>query len=194
MVKFKDIIDKAKEVASKGIELAKSQLEFEKMLADFDEKVGTVVSGVLQGHGYRGLRQAEEGDHYIVELAVEDESRVKHIIERDILRRYGPKDREKIVNIIPDKIRVEITYTRRRSPAPTLLQPVTTEDVHVRLYLYYFVEKKGFLSRVKREEHRISLGGFSFRSSDFIDYDAKTIDEEKLRAYLEDKLKGVGLI
>lgn len=109
-----------------------------------------------------------------------------------MLRRYSPKDRQKILNVIPDRVLLYVTFTRKHQPAVTLLRVPEREDVTVYAELTYFVERKGFLGP-KRDERRVRLGQFSFRSSDFVDYEARTIDTEALRAYLEKRLKGLGL-
>ena len=195
MVKFKDFLDKAKEAAKKGLELAKTQMEFQKLLSDFDEIVGSVVSDILQSNGYRGMRQYEEGGYYVVELAVEDEGKVKHIMDRDIMRHYSPKDREKILNVFPDRVRISVRYSRKGQAGASILSPAGYEDVTVSATLYYFVERKGGLfSKVKRDTRTINLGSFSFKSSDYIDYDNRQINRQKLREYLEQKLRGYGLI
>ncbi len=195
MVKFKDIVKKAREVAEKGIEIVKTSMEFERLLSDFDEVAGQAIIDALQGKGYRGMGIREEGGVTVVELAVEDESRVKHIIDRSIMRHYSPKDREKIIQVIPDRVRFRVEYTRKGQPGSSLLRASSAEDVRVSAELYYFVERRGGLfSKVKRDERRELLGGFSFRSSDFVDYENKAIDREKLRGYMEERLRGLGLL
>ncbi len=195
MVRFKDIIDKAKEAAKKGIEMVSASMEFEKLLSDFDEYVANTLISVLSGKGFRGMRQEEKDNFYIVEMAVEDESKVKHIIDRDIMRNYSPKDREKILQIIPDKLVFQVRYMRKKQPAPTLFQPVKKDDVEVGAWLYYFVERKGGLfSKVKRDTRKVYLGSFGFKSSDFVNYDERSIDTSKLESYLENKLRGLGIL
>ncbi len=193
---FKDFLKKAKELAEKGVEMVKEQMALEALLKDFDEIVANNIVEVLTGTGlYSGVGQEEIGDKYVVKLAINKDDKVKPHIDRDILRRYSPKDREKIINVIPDMLVISVYYARKGAPSSTLLTPVNREDVTVDIDLTYFVEKKGgFLSKVKRDQRKIQLGRFSFKSSDFIDYDAKTINKEKLTEYLESKLKGFGLV
>jgi len=192
---FKDFVKKAKEAAEKGISMVKEAIEFEALLKDFDEVVGNIITDIMQEHGYAGAGQHEEDDTFIVKLAVNDPEKVKHIIDRDIMKRYSPKDREKILNVIPDLVIVGVHYNRKHMPKSSLLSPTATEDVTVTVDLSYFVERKGgFFSKVKRDTHKVRLGRFSFKSSDFINYETKEIDREKLREYLENKLRGFGLI
>jgi len=192
---FKDFVKKAKEAAEKGLSMVKEAMEFEALLKDFDEVVGNIVVDILQEHGYSGIGQEEEGDYYVVKLAINDPEKVKHIIDRDMMRRYSPKEREKILNVIPDMVRIGILYKRKNMPRTSLLTPSDVEDVTMFVDLTYFVERKGgFFTKVKRDERRIRLGSFSFKSSDFVDYQAKEIDRAKLREYLEKKLKGFGVI
>lgn len=195
MVKFKDIMKKAKEMAEKGMELVKSAMEFERLLSDFDDVVARIILDIAQENGYRGMGSGELGGRSYVDLAIEDESKVKHIIDRSILRRYSPKDREKILNVIPDKVRIVVDYRRKGETGPSILRASDYEDVSVSATLYYFVERKGgFFSKVKRDTVEEKLGGFSFKSSDFVDYNEKRILEDKLREYLEKRLRGLGLI
>ncbi len=192
---FKDLMKKAKEMAEKGVSMVKEAMAFEQLLKDFDEVVANTIVEVLQGQGYRSMGQEEQGGYYVVRLAIDDFDKVKHVVDRDLLRRYSPKDREKILNVIPDMLVVRVRYARRGASTSTLLSPTNVEDVTVEADLSYFVERKGgFFSKVKRDQHRIRLGQFSFKSSDFVDYEKKEIDREKLRGYLESKLRGFGLI
>ncbi|MCE4625333.1 MAG: hypothetical protein F7C35_05660 [Desulfurococcales archaeon] len=194
MVKFKDIMKKAKEMAEKAVDAVKMQWEFERLLSDFDEYVANTIADILQNNGYRGMGQGEAGDSYRITMAIEDEEKVKHIIERDIMRHYSPKDREKILSKIPDRVEIYVTYTRKGTRSP-ILTTTGPEDVKVSAKLYYFVERKGgFFSKVKRDERQVSLGGFTFRSSQFINAQERDIDADRLRQYLEQKLKGLGLI
>jgi hypothetical protein len=192
---FKDFMKKAKELAEKGVALAREAIEFEQLLRDFDEVVANTVVDVLSQHGYRPAGQKEEGDYYRVTLAIEDPSKVEHIIERDIIRRYKPKDREKIVNKFPDIVEIRIYYTKKVArPVLPGLSMSSDEDVAVHARLKYIIEREGgFFSRVKREERELDLGGFSFASADFVDTEKKEIDRDKLKDYLESKLRGLGL-
>ncbi len=192
---FKDIMKKAKELAEKGAAMVKEAMEFEALLKDFDEVVANAIVEILSGSGYRGIGQEEIGDKYVVRLAVDDFDKVKPHIDRDIMRRYSPKDREKIINIIPDTLIVSVLYRRKGATGARLLTPVNVEDVTVDIDLTYFIERKGgFLSRVKREQRQLQLGQFSFKSSDFINYEEKIVDNERLKEYLQSKLKGFGII
>ncbi len=193
---FKDFLKKAKELAEKGVEMVKEQMALEALMRDFDEIVANNIVEILTKTGlYSGVGQEEVGDKYVVKLAINKDDKVKPHIDRDILRKYSPKDREKIINVVPDMLTVSVVFTRKGSPSSKILAPVTSDDVTVDIDLSYFVEKKGgFLSKVKRDQRKIQLGRFSFKSTDFIDYDAKTIDKEKLTEYLESKFKGFGLI
>lgn len=155
--------------------MVKEQMALEALLKDFDEIVANNIVEVLTGTGlYSGVGQEEIGDKYVVKLAINKDDKVKPHIDRDILRKYSPKDREKIINVIPDMLVISVYYARKGASSSTLLTPVNREDVTVDIDLTYFVEKKGgFLSKVKRDQRKIQLGRFSFKSSDFIDYDAK---------------------
>ncbi len=189
---FKDILKKAAEAAQKGLAKIQEAAEFERLMSDFDEVVASVATDILTEKGYRPIGQREVERRYLVELAIENGDLVKPVIDRDMLRKYSPKDRQKILNVIPDRVLLYVTFTRKHQPAATLLRVPEGEDVTVYAELTYFVEKKGFFGP-KREEKKIRLGQFSFRSSDFVDYEAKTINTEALKAYLEKKLKGLGL-
>ncbi len=194
MVKFKDLVKKAADVAGKALDTIKEELEFEKMLSDFDEFVANTITDILSENGYRGMGQGESGDYYVVNMAVMDQEKVKHIIDREIMRVYSPKDREKIINVIPDKLTIMIRYTGK-GKKPVLLTVSRKEDVSVNIKLSYIVERKGgFFSRVKRDIRTVSLGGFSFSSMDYVDYDNKTLATDKLKEYLSKKLSGMGLI
>ena len=192
---FKDIMKKAKELAEKGASMVKEAMAFEQLMRDFDEVVANTIVEIMQNNGYRGMGQSESGDFYMVNMAVDDYDKVKHIVDRDIRRRYSPKDREKIIEVYPDMLQVRIRYQRKRAPTSSILTPVNREDTFINAILYYFVERKGgFLSKVKKDRHELKLGGFSFKSSDFVDYNRKEIDYDKLREYLESKMKAFGLI
>ena len=192
---LKDFMKKAKELAEKGVSMVKEAMTFEQLMKDFDEVVANTLSTILAEHGYRGMGQEEVGDYYVVKFAIDDFEKVKHIVDRDIRRRYSPKDREKILDIYPDYLEFRINYTRKHAAASSFLTPVSVEDVKVSSRLFYFVERKGgFLSKVKKDRHDVNLGGFSFKSSDFVKYDVKEIDYDKLKEYLESKLKTFGII
>ncbi len=194
MVKFKDLVKKAADVAGKALDTIKEELEFEKMLSDFDEYVANTIAEILSENGYRGMGQGESGDYYVVNMAVMDQEKVQHIIDREIMRVYSPKDREKIINILPDKLTVTIRYTGK-GKKPVLLTVSKKEDVSINIKLSYIVERKGgFFSKVKRDIRTVNLGGFSFASMDYIDYDNKTISTDKLKEYLSKKLSNMGLI
>ena len=194
MPAFKDFLKKAKEVAEKGIEMVSEAMEFERLLKDFDEVVASTIAEILQEHGYRGLGQEESDSVYVLKMAIDDMDRVKPLVERDMLRRYSPRDREKIVQVIPDIVEFRVSYTRRGQQVAVLMSPSHVEDVSVEAILRYYVEKKGFLGRVSRDDHEVRLGRFSFKSSDYVNYETKEINREKLREYLESKLKAFGLI
>ncbi len=192
---FKDIMKKAKELAEKGVSMMKEAAAFEQLLKDFDEVVANTITSVMSEKGYRAIGQEEVGDYYQVKFALDDPDKIKHILDRDVRRRYSPKDREKILEVYPDYVEFRISYTRKGTPAGSLLRPVTREDVHVSSNLVYYVERKGgFFSKVKRDKHELRLGSFSFKSSDFVKYDVKEIDYDKLKEYIESKLKGFGII
>ena len=194
MPKFGDFLKKAKEIAEKGAELVKESMAFEYLLKDFDEVVANVIAEVLQGRGYRVIGQREEGDAYVLRVAVEDEERVKPIIERDMRRRYSPREMEKVIRVIPDMVLFRVYYAKGPR-APKVVIGAPGDDTRVEADLVYFVERKGgFLSKVKRDERRISLGSFSFLSTDYVDAEEKRIDKEKLKEYLEGKLRAFGLL
>ena len=194
MPKFGDFLKKAKEIAEKGAELVRESMAFEYLLKDFDEVVANTIAEVVQGHGYRVIGQREEGDAYVLRVAVEDEGRVKPIIERDMRRHYSPRDMEKVLRVMPDTVVFRVYYAKGVR-APKVVIGAPGDDTRVEAELYYFVERRGgFLSKVKRDERRVPLGAFSFLSTDFIDAEEKRIDREKLREYLEGKLRGFGLL
>lgn len=194
---FKDFMKKAKEIAEKGVNLAREAVAMERLVKDFDEVTGNLIVEILSENGYRPMGQSERGDYFKARLSIEDESKVKHIIEKDILRHYKPKDREKIINKIPDYVEVAV-YRRERGGQPVFLGVrfgSEEEDMAVSLKLRYIVEREGgFFSRVKRDEREVSLGGFTFSSADFIDPEKVAIKRDELRSYLESKLRGLGVI
>jgi len=189
---FKDILKKAAEAAQKGIAKIQEAAEFERLISDFDEVVASVATDILSEKGYRPIGQREVDNRYLVELAIENPDLVKPIIDRDMLRKYSPKDRQKILNVIPDRVLLYVYFSRKHQPTTILLRVPESEDVTVYAEMTYFVEKKGFFGP-KREERKLRLGQFSFRSSDFVDYEAKTINTEALKEYLGKRLKGLGL-
>ncbi len=194
---FKDILKKAKEAAEKGLAMVQQAAAIQRLLADFDEKLGTLISDILSSHGYQPLGVYEEGGYYHVKLGITSEEKVKHHIDRDLMRRYKPKDREKIKNIIPDQVIVKIIYEHRgKSPAEIHLGGAEKEDTHIEVRLKYFVEREGglFSRGLKREEHELLLGKFSLPSMKFVDTEAVEIKEDELREYIENRLKNLGLI
>lgn len=193
---FKDFLKKAKEAAEKGLAMVQQAAAIQRLLADFDEKVATIISNIMAGNGYQPLGVYEEGGYYHVKLGVPSEEKVKHHIERDIMRRYSPRDREKIKNIIPDQVVIRIVYEARgKSPAEIHLGG-EREDTHVEARLKYFVEREGglFSRGLKRDEREVFIGKFSLPSMRFVDTEAVELKDEELKAYLEEKLKSLGLI
>jgi len=191
---FKDFMKKVKEAAEKGLEMAKEAIAIEALMRDFDEKVASMIARILVDKGYRVIGQREVGDYYELRVAVDDLEKVKPIIDRDMMKRYSPKDREKIIQVIPDVLEIRVYYASKMKAPQTIFPSSAPDDTRVEAYLTYYVERRGgFFSKVKRDEHRIHLGSFSFRSSDFVDADEHRIDEEKLRSYLEEKLRIFGL-
>jgi len=193
---FKDFLKKAKEAAEKGLAMVQQAAAISRLLADFDEKVASIISSIMSSHGYQPLGVYEEGGYYHVKLGVTSEEKVKHHIDRDIMRHYKPKDREKIKNIIPDHVLVKVVYeSKGKSPAEIHLGG-EREDTHVEARLKYFVEREGglFSRGLKREEREVLIGKFSLPSLRFVDQEAVQIKEEELKEYLEEKLKNLGLI
>ncbi len=187
---FKDFLKKAGEMAKKGLEMIQEQMASEQMIRDFDEYVANQLVEVMSSRGYRPLRQYEQDNYYIVEFGADDLDKVKHHIERYIMRKYSPKDREKILQVIPDSVVFHINFTRKTANTTQLLLRPNTEDTILSARLKAFIERKGgFFSKVKRDNIVIDLGRISFKSSDFINYDEKVIDNEKLRNYLKSKIK-----
>lgn len=194
---FKDVLKKAKEAAEKGLAMVQQAAAIQRLLSDFDEVVGTLISNILSEHGYQPMGAYEKDDYYYVKLGVPSEEKVKHHIDRDILRHYSPKDREKIRNIIADQIIFRVHYKGKGSTTPIGVQMGTAvEDVDVEATLKYYVEREGglFSRGLKRDEHEVVIGRFSLASSKFVDTEAVEIKEDELRNYLEVKLKNLGLI
>ncbi len=195
MVPFKDFLKKAKDVAEKGLSTVKEAMAYEALLRDFDEKVANTIAAILQESGYRVIGQREEGDYYKLVVAVDDLEKVKPIVDRALVRKYSPKDREKILEVIPDTLEFRVFFARKMQAPSTLFPSSQPDDVHVKALLRFFVERKGgFLSKVKRDEIVWDLGSFSFRSSDFVKEGEVAIDEERLKQYLTEKLKAFGII
>jgi len=190
---FKDFVKKARDLAEKGLSTVKEAMALEALLRDFDERVANTIAAILVDRGYRVIGQREAGDYYELVVAVDDYERVKPIIERDMMKRYSPRDREKILDVKPDTIVFKVHYDRELKSPKTLLPSSAPDDVRVSATLYYYVERKGFLS-VKRERREVPLGTFSFRSSDYVDAERHVVDGERLRSYLEQKLRIFGIV
>ncbi len=201
---FKDILKKTKEAAAKGLKYMAEAAEFQKMVSDFDELVGSIIVDILQNYGYRSMSMKESGDYFQVRLTTDDIEPLKHIIDRDVMRHFSYKDRQKIKNVMVDEIIVNILYRSKRRQQATLATLVEAamgagklqEDVQITAKLKYFVEKEGGLifKGIKRVDRTVDLGSFSFPSKKYIDYENKQVLLDELRQYLEEKLKAIGLI
>ncbi len=198
---FKDVLKKAKEAAEKGLKYMQESSEFQRMVSDFDEFVGSIIADILQKYGYRSIAMRESGEYYQARLTHDDVNILKHIIDRDIMKAFSYKDREKIKNVMIDEIIVNIAYKGKKTSALELalekkLGSTLKEDVTINVILKYFVEKEGgfIFKGIKRVDRRINLGGFSFPSKKFIDYENKQILIDELQQYLEEKLRNLGLI
>ncbi len=104
--------------------------------------------------------------------------KVKHIVDKDILKDFSPRKMEKIEKVIPTDIKFEIEH----------------EGLHLKIKgkLYYCVIMKGFLSK-KKEKESASLGTLTLHPSELIDKGTKEIKRDLLRQKLEQYISNLGL-
>lgn len=189
-------LDKFKEAVSKGLSELQKSAEVQRLLADFDEHVASIITDILVEQGYQPLSQKEEGDRYVIRLGIPGLERIKAHVDRDLMRAFSPRDREKIRNIVPNELIITVRYLRRAGSPLASKLGAHEDDTVIEVSMSYFVEKEGgFLSRgLKRQERKISLGRIGFNAYEYVDREEPSIMKEELRKHLEARLRGLGLI